>query len=153
MTTTPESVEPSPASIVDLHDKVAFRDDLGSSVCWASIDDAYTEEAEANKAMFDAAYEYVKNGDDDWFHTDGDLYQGSTLMRVIRRKADGKLFGFTYWSGGGKYGEDMIEHNGDDHGFPSKYDWEDGVAADELWYVFLPIEYAPIPAYKIAEAE
>jgi hypothetical protein len=72
-------------------------------------------------------------------------------MRVIRRKADGKLFGFAFWQGGGKYGEAMIEHNGDDHGFPSKYDWEDGVDKDELWYVFRPVELAPLPAYKFTE--
>ena len=90
-------------NIVDQPDKIAFRDELGSSVCWASIDDDYTDEAKAHKVTFDAAgYEYVKNGSDDWFHTDGDLYQGSTLMRVIRRKSDGKLFGFSYWEGGGK---------------------------------------------------
>lgn len=137
--------------IIDQPGKIAFRDELGSSVCWGSIDDDYTEEAKANKATFDAAYEYVKNGSDDWWHTNGDLYQGSTLMRVIRRKADGKLFGFPYWSGGGKHGEDDIEPNGDDHGFPSKYDFQDGVDEDEVWYVFLPIEYAPLPAYKIAQ--
>lgn len=134
--------------IIERPDLIAFRDDLGSSVCWASIDDDYTEEAKAHKATFAAAgYEYVKNGSDDWFHTDGDLYQGSTLMRVLRRKSDGKLFGFSYWEGGGKHGETMIEHNGDDHGFPSKCDWEDDVEQDERWYVFRPIVEKPIPAY------
>lgn len=136
-------------NIVDQPDKVAFRDDLGNDIAWDSFD--YGDATDEQKAEFEASYEVVKNGDDSWFHTDGDLYQGSTLMRVIRRKADGKLFGFSYWSGGGKYGEDMIEHNGDDHGFPSKYDWEDGVDKDELWYVFLPVEYAPLPAYRVAQ--
>lgn len=134
--------------IIERPELVAFRDELGNSICWASIDDAYTEEAEAHKATFDASgYENVKNGSKDWFHTDGDLYQGSTLMRVIRRKSDGKLFGFSYWEGGGKYGEAMIEPNGDDHGFPGKYDWEDGVEEDEIWYVFTPIKEQPILAY------
>ena len=134
--------------IIDQPDKIAFRDDLGHDVAWADLEygDAPADQVEA----FKDAYELVKNGTDDWFHTDGDLYQGSTLMRVIRRKADGKLFGFTYWSGGGKHGEDMVEHNGDDHDFPSKYDWEDGVDEDEVWYVFLPIVSAPIPAFKFA---
>lgn len=137
--------------IVDQPDKVAFRDDLGNDIAWDSFD--YGDATDEQKAEFESAYEFVKNGSDSWFHTDGDLYQGSTLMRVIRRKADGKLFGFSYWSGGGKHGEDMVEHNGDDHGFPSKYDWEDGVDEDEVWYVFLPVEYAPLPAYKIASEE
>jgi hypothetical protein len=72
-------------------------------------------------------------------------------MRVIRRKSDDKLFGFAFWQGGGKYGEAHIEPNGSGHGFPSKYDWEDGVDKNESWYVFRPIELAPLPAYKFTE--
>jgi hypothetical protein len=135
--------------IIDQPDKIAFRDELGHDIAWDSFD--YGDAADEQKAEFKAAYELVKNGSDSEWHTDGDLYQGSTLMRVIRRKADGKLFGFAFWQGGGKYGEAMIEHNGDDHGFPSKYDWEDGVDKDELWYVFRPVELAPLPAYKFTE--
>lgn len=131
--------------IVDKGDKVAFRDALGHDVAWNSLD--YPDATKEQVAQFSAAFEYVG---DEW-HTDGDLYQGSTLMRVIRRKADGKLFGFAYWQGGGKYGEADIEHNGDDHGFPSKYDWEDGVDQDEVWYVFQPVELAPLPAYRFIE--
>ena len=132
--------------IIERRDLIAFRDDLGHSVCWGSILDAYSEEAEAHKTTFlSAGYEYVKNGSDDWWHTDGDLYQGSTLMRVIRNK-EGQLFGFAYWEGGGKHGETNIEHNGDDHGFPSKYDWQEGVEEEERWYVFRPVEVKPIPA-------
>lgn len=131
--------------IVDTGDKVALRDELGHDAAWGDVvhGDANAEQV----TDFKEAYELL-DGD---FHTDGDLYQGSTLMRVIRRKSDGKLFGFAFWQGGGKYGEAMIEPNGDDHGFPSKYDWEDGVARDEVWYVFRPIELAPLPAYKFIE--
>ena len=136
--------------IVDQPDKIAFRDDLGHDIAWDSLD--YGDATDEQKAEFEAAYEIVKNGSDSWFHTDGDLYQGSTLMRVIRRKADGRLFGFEYWEGGGKYGEANIEHNGDDHGFPSKYDFQDGVDEDEVWYVFRPIVSAPLPAFKFAGA-
>ena len=134
--------------IVDQPNKVAFRDDIGHDIAWDSFD--YGDATDEQKDEFNDYYEIVKNGDDSWFHTDGDLYQGSTLMRVIRRKVDGKLFGFEFWEGGGKHGESMVEPNGDDHGFPSKYDFQDGVDEDEVWYVFLPIEYAPLPAYKIA---
>lgn len=133
-------------NIVDQPDKIAFKNDLGHDVAWGSVPDECTpEEAEE----FDKAFEIVKWGSDYQFHTDGDLYQGSTLMRVIRRKADGKLFGFSFWEGGGKYGETVIEHNGDEHGFPSKYDWDDDVEEDdeEVWYVFLPVKYTPLPAY------
>lgn len=139
------------AYIVDQEDKVAFLNDLGLSAAWGSAADSYGECSEEERAAFQAAYEYVKNGSEDWWHTDGDLYQGSTLMRVIRRKADGKLFGFSYWQGGGKHGEASIENNGDYHGFPNKYDWEDGVDEDEVWYVFTPVVPATIPAYKFAD--
>lgn len=132
--------------IVDAEDKIAFRDGLGHDIAWDSL--SYGDSTPEQRAEFEAAYEMVKNGSDTWFHTDGDLYQGSTLMRVIRRKSDGKLFGYSFWEGGGKYGETDIEHNGDDHGFESKYDWEDDVEEDEVWYVFLPVELAPLPAYK-----
>ena len=135
--------------IIDQPDKVAFRDNIGHDIAWADLE--WGDATEDQRQSFHAAYEIVKDGERDWFHTDGDLYQGSTLMHVIRRKSDGKLFGFPYWQGGGKYGEADIEPNGDDHGFPSKYDFEDGVDEDEVWYVFLPVEYAPLPAYKIAE--
>jgi hypothetical protein len=136
--------------IVDQPDKIALRDELGHDVAWDSFD--YGDATDEQKAEFEAGYEIVKNGSDSWFHTDGDLYQGSTLMRVIRRKADGKLFGFEYWEGGGKHGETYIESNGDEkNGFPNKYDWEDGVDEDEIWYVFQPVEYAPLPAYKISK--
>jgi hypothetical protein len=133
-------------SIVDTGEKVAFKNALGHDVAWDNLS-SYSDSTEAEQEAFHADFEYVKWGSDNYFHTDGDLYQGSTLMRVIRRKADGKLFGFAYWEGGGKYGESFIEPNGDDHGFPSKYDWDDDVDEDEYWWVFLPVKSAPIPAY------
>lgn len=134
--------------IVDQPDKVALRDGIGHDVAWDFLD--YGDARPEQKAEFEASYEIVKNGGDASWHTDGDLYQGSTLMRVIRRKADGKLFGFPFWEGGGKYGETLIEPNGDDNGFPGKYDWQGGVDEDEVWYVFLPVVATSIPAYEIA---
>lgn len=132
--------------IVDTGDKIALRDELGHDVAWDDLE--YGDATTADVADFKEAYELISGE----FHTDGDLYQGSTLMRVIRRKADGKLFGFAFWQGGGKYGEADIEANGDDHGFPGKYDWQDGVDKDEVWYVFRPVKLAPLPAYKFIEA-
>lgn len=135
--------------IIDQADKIALLNDLGHDVAWDSLD--YGDAAPEQKSEFEAAYEFVKNGGSSQWHTDGDTYQGSTFMRVIRRKSDGKLFGFPFWEGGGKYGEAHIEPNGDEHGFPGKYDWEDGVEEDEVWYVFLPVVAATIPAYRLAE--
>ena len=139
--------------IVERPELIAFRDELGSSVCWGNVLDDYSAELRKLKEVFvSAGYKYVKNGTDDWWHTDGDLYQGSTLMRIIRNK-DGKLFGFAYWQGGGKHGEADFDHNGDDYGFESKYDWQDGVEDDEVWYVFRPVVEKPIPAYVFEDDE
>lgn len=136
-------------TIVDTDNKVALKNGIGHDVAWGNLD--YPDEATpAEVEAFKSAFEVVKWGTHDYFHTDGDLYQGSTLMRVIRRRTDGKLFGFPYWSGGGKHGEDIIEPNGDEeNGFPGEYDWEDGVDEDEVWYVFLPVKYEPVPAYVL----
>ena len=131
--------------IVDQPDKIAFRDELGHDVAWGDLE--YGDATTADIADFKEAYELISED----FHTDGDLYQGSTLMRVIRRRSDDKLFGFGFWQGGGKYGEANIEPNGDDHGFPGKYDWQDGVANDEVWYVVRPVKLAPIPAYRFKD--
>lgn len=136
-------------TIVDMDNKVALKNGIGHDAAWGYLphpDEATPAEAEA----FNGAFEIVKDGERNWFHTDGDLYQGSTLMRVIRRKADGKLFGFSYWEGGGKYGETMIEANGEDHGLPSKYDESRATIAE--WYVFLPVVEKPLPAYAFEEA-
>jgi hypothetical protein len=138
--------------IVDAPDKIAFRDELGHDIAWDSLG-SWGDATEDQHEAFNASYEILKNGSDADWHTDGDLYQGSTLMRVIRRKSDDKLFGFAFWQGGGKYGEADIEPNGDENGFPSKYDWEDDVDENEEWYVFLPVELAPLPAYRFISDE
>jgi len=139
-------------TIVNTEAKIAFKNGLGHDAAWGDL--KYGEEStEAEREAFHADFEFLKWDGHDYFHTDGDLYQGSTLMRVIRRRADGKLFGFAFWEGGGKYGEADIEANGDDHGFPSKYDWEDDVDDDENWWVFLPVKAAPIPAYVFEDSK
>lgn len=138
--------------IIDLPDKVAFKNELGHDVVWDGLD-AWSDSTTEQKNAFFEAYEQVKWNGNNYFHTDGNLYQGSTLMRVIRRKADGALFGYSFWEGGGKYGETYVECNGDEHGFESKYDWQDGVEQDEEWWVFLPVEYAPLPAYRFKKDE
>jgi hypothetical protein len=50
-----------------------------------------------------------------------DYYQGMSFTTVYKRKSDGKLFGYTYWQGGGKYGEPYYEPNGEEFGY-DEYD-------------------------------
>ncbi|KIA73459.1 hypothetical protein ANMWB30_23860 [Arthrobacter sp. MWB30] len=137
--------------VIERDGTVAFRGELGSKLCHGGIDEDFTEEDITLISIFDASYEFLRNGEGfgchDWFHTDGDIYQASQLMRVIRRKSDGRLFGFRYWQGGGKYGEARIEHNGDDYGFPSPFTQENTLDTDRIWYVFAPVKFQPLPAY------
>lgn len=137
-------------TIVDMPEKVALKNGIGKDVVWSNLD--YGDEStEAERDAFLSAFEVVKDEKHkrDWFHTDGDLYQGTNKMIVIRRKSDGKLFGFSYWEGGGKYGEAMVEANGDDHDLPTTWDKDDYTTIDE-WYVFLPVVEEPLPAYRFA---
>ena len=73
-----------------------------------------------------------------------DFYQGHKYTTVYKRISDGALFGFTYWQGGGKYGEAWIEPNGDDFGIG----WDDPRGSA---YVFLPVEPFTITGYKTVD--
>lgn len=130
--------------IINEEDRVGFLNELGSSLEWGEFPDDVPEE---QKAEFDELFEYL----DDGHHTDGDTYQGTTFMVVIRRKGDNKLFGCDYWEGGGKYGERMVGegHTSDDA--LNKYDEENDWEPIEEWIFFLPVEPTTIPAYQFVE--
>lgn len=139
--------------IVEAPDLVAFGGELGHDVVWDQLErwgDASPEEHE----LFRSRFEFVATD----AHTDGDLYQGTTLMQVIRRKSDGRLFGWSYWQGGGKHGESFRESNGDDFAdeLPEiQYDWDthDWASDDPTpdWYVFQPVERHDLPAYRFTK--
>lgn len=82
-----------------------------------------------------------------------DYYQGINLIRLIRRKADGRLFGFQYWEDISKHGDAEIEANGDEHGLefepPSDFDWVNGYFPQA--YVFLPVEPFTVTGYQVVE--
>jgi hypothetical protein len=91
---------------------------------------------EERLAAFNEAYETLGNqflGDpkETW-------YQGVTFTAVIRRKADGKLFGYQYWEAVAKHGEPYVEANG--------YEFDDAGDSD---FVFLPVAAFPITGYVI----
>jgi len=68
-----------------------------------------------------------------------DYYQGMTFTSVIRRKSDGKRFGFNYWKPIAKYGESYYEPNGDEHGFGYEQDV----------FVFTPVEPFTVQGFKV----
>jgi hypothetical protein len=79
------------------------------------------------------------------FMEDTDWYQGMNMITVVRRKSDGKAFGFSWWQGGGKYGEPYLEDNGYD------YDLEPDNAddlGDWQYLVFKPVEKWTYESYR-----
>lgn len=81
---------------------------------------------------------------------DDDFYQGLNMTTVIRRKSDGKLFGYHWWDDISKHGEPYVEANGSefDYDGDSELD-EDGIS--EVWYsyyVFQPVEKWVYEGYR-----
>lgn len=88
-----------------------------------------------------------------------DFYQGINAMRVIRRKADGRMFGYCYWDTAGNDNWESDPHsNGDDHpgaNLPEPDTDVPGFDWDTVWppstYVFLPVEPYVITGYRFPE--
>ena len=83
---------------------------------------------------------------------DDDFYQGLNMVTVIRRKSDGKLFGYSWWNDISKHGEPYIQSNGDEFGIEfdtddEDFDWDNDYPS---YYVFEPVEEYSIPAYRKA---
>lgn len=79
---------------------------------------------------------------------DDDFYQGLNMITVIRRKSDGKLFGYSWWNDISKHGSPYMESNGDEFGLEAYEDTE----GDDGWctfYVFEPVhQNYDIVSYK-----
>lgn len=89
-------------------------------------------------------YEYVNR-----FLENDDFYQGLNMIAVIRRKSDGRLFGYSYWDGQGHY-DDSCDANGDEFGLECDtdvegFDWDTDYVS---YYVWEPVEEYPIKAYR-----
>lgn len=81
---------------------------------------------------------------------DDDFYQGLNMITVIKRKSDGKLFGYSWWRDNSKHGESDIESNGGQFGLEcdvsaEDFDWYDDFV---YYYVFQPVEPYSITAYR-----
>lgn len=78
------------------------------------------------------------------------FYQGVEFMSLIRRKSDGRLFGYPRWEPVAKHAEAPdVEPNGDDHGLESTWndDYTDYVTGP--FWVWLPVEPFTITGYRI----
>lgn len=141
-------------TIVSEDSRVILYDELGETTIHGGLGYPYEPYQKDYEAAFEALFEVVKPAQELFFANPTDtFYQGVEAMCVIRRKADGNLFGFQYWKPIAKYDEFELECNGDEHGFefdvPADFDWEDGYYPSP--YVFLPVEPFTITGYKFPE--
>lgn len=65
-------------------------------------------------------------------------YQGMTFTAIIKRKNDGRLFGYPYWKPIAKYDDYDVVSNGDEYGFE-----------DQDVYVFLPVKEFSVQGYEV----
>ncbi len=125
--------------IVVEENRVILRGDLGGEVV-ANVTYSGTDNIEAFEALFESVGEFPGDPDEDY-------YQGMTFTQVIRRKSDGRLFGYSYWQGGGKYGEALIEPNGEEHGIEPERNPPEYEAVGGEVYVFVPVREFAVEGY------
>lgn len=78
-------------------------------------------------------------------------YQGMDFMALIRRKSDGRLFGYPYWSSPGNDGmETQVDANGEEHGLESLMSDDWSTCTEGPFWVWLPVETFPITGYRLA---
>lgn len=112
-----------------------------------------SEELEAAEASFLEQFEVV--GPRLMGDPREDFYQGVTFISVIRRKADGHLFGYEHWEPVAKHAEGDLTPNGDDQGF--EVEWDTTPDRDGWWdeipsvFVWLPVEPFTITGYSIVK--
>lgn len=126
-------------------DRVIMRGDWAEEVIH-DVTFSLTE----NIDEFNGLFEIVK-GD---HVANEDYYQGMSMVALIRRRSDGRLFGYEYWQGGGEYGESLVETNGEDHGLGVDYadcwsEEEYEAAGQDEAYVWLPAEPYPVQYWRV----
>lgn len=115
---------------------------------WAQeviLDILYDENPDLEEA-FHADFEIV--GDKFMGDPKEDFYQGVTFITVIRRKADGRLFGYEHWQPVAKNADYDLQENGDENGIEQEY------IDSEHWcpiWVWLPVKEFRITGYGIVK--
>lgn len=134
----------------DLRDegnRVILRGELGNDIVWGNLQ--WGDSSEEKQAAFRERFDIV--GDEGYgpkrLMAEEDYYQGLTLMRVIRRRSDGALFGFEYWEDISKHGETYIESNAYENGLRNDPDDEYEI------YVFTPVEPFTMTGYRYVEEQ
>lgn len=130
-----------PPPIVNEPERVILRGELATDV----ISDVAWSETPSYE-QFQELFEIVSG------HHLGDpkenYYQGVTWTALIRRKSDGRLFGFAYWAPVAKHGETYYESNAEEHGIETEHDEDYNTIGGDV-YVFAPVRRFTITGYEI----
>jgi len=141
-------------TFVNEPDRVIVYDDLGSAAVNNGLE-WVDDEVEATAAAFLELFEPVEARGHFMADPNEDFYQGIEVMAVIKRKSDGRLFGYQYWTPIAKHSETEIEPNGEQAGVPFElpdgFDWNNDYYPSA--YVWLPIEPFTITGYKITKTK
>lgn len=84
-----------------------------------------------------------------------DFYQGVNMITVIRRKSDGRLFGYSWFDDISKHGESYMVCNGYEYGIEcdtsaDDFDWDNDYVA---YWVFEPVVEASLVIYKYKDEQ
>lgn len=125
---------------------VVLFEEAREVIYWASSED---------KVKYDkllSEFEKFEANDPSIWLADTDFYQGAHVMDIIKRKSDGKLFGFQYWTPISKHGEPYIGENLTENldifpEFDLADDFNDWDNLDH-GYVYFPVEEFFIKGYR-----
>ncbi len=130
------------------NDRVIIYDEFGEEVAYNDLDINYAEGEDKEELLaFLEIFEVVTNGNgtNEFLSSETSSYgEGLEVMSIIRRKSDGRLFGYEHWSNGGY---SSIEPNGDEHNIAHEGSDDDYSEA----YVWLPVEPFTVTGYKFPE--
>ena len=123
-------------------ERIALPWDMTTAVCYSGGDYTWdVEDDDPDRLAFEAEYEVV--GNQFLGNPNESYYQGISFVAVIRRKADGALFGYDYWEDISKHGEAYVEPNGYEYGQPDDSD-------DAVWF---PVEPFTVTGYQTKKEE
>lgn len=130
-------------------DRVILFDQLAQDVIYDMME--FPDAPEEIIARFKDEFEVL--GDEFMSDPNESFYQGISFITVIKRKRDGRLFGYVFWRPVAKHAEPYLDNNAEEHGFdwevPDGHDWDEDYYPEA--YVFLPVEPFTITGYQIAK--
>lgn len=131
-------------AFTDLGDKIAVFEDFGEALIRNRL--GYDTSLESARNAFYEKFDVVNYGRV-MSNKKEEFFDQIKFIRLIERKSDGKLFGFTYAEDISLGGKAYVHANGDDYG----YEWED--EDSPIAYVFLPVKPFTVTGYEVDRGE